>query len=99
MIEAVCFFELMLFTLDVLLRAHWFTLFQSEDILAEPSAHYCNSTEVKRPEGCSPPLPGNGINGYVIKVQIPTDPLKYQYFPKYRTIPLSSWESLHCAEV
>lgn len=37
-----CFLERMLFTLDILLRAHWFTLFQ-----AEPAAH--KQKEVKHP--------------------------------------------------
>ncbi len=39
MIQAVCFLELMQFTLDVVLRAHWFTLFHSESIHDKPSAH------------------------------------------------------------
>lgn len=45
MTEAVYFLELMLFTLDGLLRAYGFTLFQSEDIPAEPS------TDLKHPGG------------------------------------------------
>lgn len=53
MIENVCFLKAMQFTLDVLLRAYWFTLFHSEYIPAESSAHK-QRLQLCRGEWCTP---------------------------------------------
>lgn len=55
MADAVCFLELMLFTLDGLRHAYGFSLFETEDIPAELSM------DVKHPGGVTPSLPGNII--------------------------------------
>lgn len=46
MTQAVCFLDLLLFTLDGLLSAYGFTLFQSEEILVEPSQTSCGIPSV-----------------------------------------------------
>ena len=65
-VSAVCFLEPPLFILDVLLRAHRFTLVRSEDVRAEPSAHKQKMAALQRlsiTEGGLPSImPANKIS-------------------------------------